>query len=64
MLLSQCHLWMVHSEPVPSSTSDVIEPMLTSYSEAIEDSEPEPFEGGSVELSLLPLYPQHTSRHI
>ena len=33
-------------------------------SEAVEDAETEAFGGGPVELSVLPIYPDHTARHI
>lgn len=32
--------------------------------EAAEDAETESFGGGSVELSVLPIYPDHIARHI
>ncbi|XP_050915752.1 protein MAIN-LIKE 1-like [Lathyrus oleraceus] len=52
------------SPPVPPHIDDVVDPMPPPEGEAVTDVEPESFEGGPVDLSLLPLYPDHTTRHI
>ncbi|CAL5184956.1 unnamed protein product [Lathyrus oleraceus] len=49
---------------VPPPTDDVADPVSPSEGEAIADAEPEAFGGGLVDLSLLPMYPDHTVRHI
>lgn len=49
------------SEPVPPPAANADE--LVSPLDG-EDAELEPFRGGPIELSLLPLYPYHTIRHI
>lgn len=48
-------------EPVPPYSADVVEPVPPPGGEAVEDAEP--FGEGPVELSLLPLYPYHTTIH-
>lgn len=52
------------SKLVPSLTIDVAEPTPPLDGESTEDAELEAFEGGPVELSLLPLYLDHTSGNI
>lgn len=55
------------SEPVPPSIDDASKPVSSLDGEADEDDEPEPtqeFGRDLVELSLLPLYADHTARDI
>lgn len=49
------------SKPVPPPTD---EPVPSPTGETAEETEPEAFGEGPVKLSLLPLYPNHTVRHI
>lgn len=55
---------MVPEAPLSHPTVDVAEPMPPSKGKTITDVEPEAFGGGPVDLSLLPLYPNHIARHI
>ena len=50
--------------PVPPLTDDVANPGPPPESEFAVDAELEAFGEGPVDLSLLPLYPDHTARHI
>ena len=52
------------SEPVSPPTADVAEPVPPPDGEAADDVKPELFGGNHVELSLLPLYPNHIAKHI
>lgn len=53
------------SDLVPPPIDEVIKPMPPLIDEIVEDDDPpQALGGGPVELSLLPLYPDHTSRHI
>lgn len=49
---------------VPPPTDDVADPVPPLKGEVVVDVEPEAFGGGPIDLSLLPLYPNHTARHI
>lgn len=55
------------SELVPSMAADVAKLVLPMNGEVAADDEPDPpqaFEGSLIELSVLPLYPNDTARHI
>lgn len=49
---------------IPPPTDDDVDPVPPPEGEVAADVEPEAFRGGTVNLSLLPLYPDHTFRHI
>lgn len=49
---------------VPLLTDDDVDPMPPPEGEVVADAETEAFGGGLVDLSLLPLYPDHTTIHI
>lgn len=51
-------------ESVPPHIADVVDPMLPLEGEDVAGAEPDAFRGGPVDLSLLPLYPDHIVRHI
>lgn len=52
------------SELVSPSTVYVVEHVPHPIGEDDEDAKLEEFGGDPIELSLLPLYPDHTSKHI
>lgn len=52
------------SEFVSTPTGDVVDLVPPPECEAAADAGPEAFGGGPVDLSLLPLYLDHTGRHI
>lgn len=52
------------SESVPPSIIDPIDPVPPPEGEAVADAKLEAFGRAPVDLSLLSLYPDHTSRHI
>lgn len=55
------------SELVPSPTANAVKLVPPPDGEAVADDESEPpqaFEGGLIDLSLLPLYLDHTAKHI
>lgn len=55
---------MVPEAPLPPPTAYATEPVPPLKGGAAIDVESETFGGGHVDLSLLPLYLDHTSRHI
>lgn len=52
------------SESVPPPTTDATDLVPPPEGEVAADVEVEAFGGGPVDLSLLPLYPDHTDIHI
>ncbi|CAL5208908.1 unnamed protein product [Lathyrus oleraceus] len=50
--------------PVPTPTIDVVDPVSPPESEVVVHAESEAFGRGPNDLSLLPLYPDHTAQHI
>ena len=54
---------MVPKAPLPPPTVIAVEPVPPPEGEATTDAEPKAF-GGGLDLSLLPLYPDHTAKHI
>lgn len=55
---------MVPEAPLPPSTAHTAELVPPLEGEVVVDAEPEAFGEGSIDLSLLPLYPNHNSRYI
>lgn len=51
-------------DPVPSLIYDVVDPVPPLEGEATTYVKPNTFGGGPIDLSLLPLYPNYTTRHI
>lgn len=49
---------------MPPHTADVVESVPPPKDEAVADAKPEAFGEGPVDLSLLPLYPDHNVKHI
>lgn len=54
---------VVPEAPLPPPTADAAEPVPPPKDEVV-DVEPEAFGGVLIDLSLLPLYPDHIVRHI
>ncbi|KAI5404597.1 hypothetical protein KIW84_051670 [Lathyrus oleraceus] len=52
------------ADPVPPPTDVATDPVPPPEGEAVADAELEAFGGGPIDLSLLPLYPIHTTKHI
>lgn len=55
---------MMLLNPVSSHIDDVVDPVPPPEGENATDAKPEAFGGGPFDLSLLPLYPELTVRHI
>lgn len=51
-------------DPLPPHTAPHVDPVPPPEGEAAIDAKPMAFGGGPVDLSLLPLYTDHTARHI
>lgn len=55
---------VVREAPLPPPFADPAESVSPPEGEAVVGVEPEAFGGGPVDLSLLHMYPDHTTKHI